>query len=471
MKLYHIVFVALILLGLSSCSEKITEKPFINPPFPGYEKVFADTTFKAELGISFSYETGSVITIPPDAWADSLGNPIKGDVTVKYREFHEASEIFLAGMPLAYDTAGVTQNLSTAGMFEIRAMKDSSEIQIQKGKELQIKMASYTAEDDYSFYMLDEEAKNWAFTGNNKPEINKKIKEIADTIERLEPEIKFPLEEDKFFALNYSGLIDVVFRNKFWENKKSTFPKSKAKKYGLEWSGIEGGFNSIYFHGVEKLAFEMVWENLSGKKMPRWVNKDSYLNEIIKIGKDLYILKLVSGKKKMNLKVKAIMPIRQLFALKPETWQNNYDVVMKRIEEEQKRMLRQCAVFRTFNISTTGTHNWDRVYHRKDKVYVNADFKFGNQIDEKLADIDIFYFVDNNKSFVKFSSFDTDSIMLVPDSSCRFVAVLSPTEAAIFSPKEYQGLDFSKITANQNMSFDMKTVKINSDEDIQKLLN
>jgi hypothetical protein len=163
------------------------------------------------------------------------------------------------------------------------------------------------------------------------------------------------------------------------------------------------------------------------------------------------------------------MPLKYMFAYPPETWQENYDVIVRRIEEEQKRLERQCAVFRTFDVAVTGFHNWDKIYHRKDKVLVKSNFKFDEQTDD-LSDIDVFYFVDNNKSFVKINLATTDTLMLVPDSTAKLVAVLSDTKAAVFSSSDYCAIDFNELKNTNDYTFNMKTVEVKSKDDFLKFL-
>ena len=148
-----------------------------------------------------------------------------------------------------------------------------------------------------------------------------------------------------------------------------------------------------------------------------------------------------------------------------------YIPVFDKIKKEEERLALQFAVYRSFDLTATGFHNWDRVYHRSDKVIVKGTFNFDKEI-EGINDLDIYYFVENNKSFVKIPYSSSDSLMLVPDSTAKFIAVLSDKEAAVFSSNEYIKINFEQLKSNSNptYSFNMKTVGINSREDFDKLL-
>ncbi|NJO89077.1 MAG: hypothetical protein HC831_09050 [Chloroflexia bacterium] len=164
MKLKKRCFYVTMILALfvAACSDKVIEKPFISPPFPALNQGYTSFSFDAESGDTLLFTSGSRIIVPADIWVDSAGNKITGKINLKYREFSNAGDVFLAGIPLAYDTAGRRENLVTAGMFEIRSFKDSTELFIADNKSLTVQMASNETNADYNFYFLDEEAK----TGN-----------------------------------------------------------------------------------------------------------------------------------------------------------------------------------------------------------------------------------------------------------------------------------------------------------------
>ncbi|MEA2043329.1 MAG: hypothetical protein U9N85_12375, partial [Bacteroidota bacterium] len=422
-----------------SCSEEIAEKSFVRPPFPALNPEYVSFDFEAEEGGEYIHESGTKITVPGDLWEDKEGNPVSGTVRVKYREFHDAVDIFLSGSSMNYDSAGVQEVFQTAGMFEIRAYKDSSEIFIKKGKSLEVKMASYKDEADYNFYTLDENERNWKYQGRTEPEINSEIALIKDSVSKLKSEKVFSIKDNAFFALNYSGLLDVYFQSNPKNFKYgSKLPKRRAEKYGLIYSGIHG-YNNVTFRGRTYAAWEMVWETQEGRKLPWW-SKNSGINKLTYLGNNLYYMNFQShknSKHRTTIKIKAIMPIRYLFATSPEDWQAKYDDIMKRIDVEQSRLEKQAAVYRTFKVNTTGLCNWDRIMKQSQPLFAKSNFTFDKITDEEFADIDVYYFVRNNETFSRFNLATTDSIQIAQDSTAQFVAVLSDNEAAVFNAEAY----------------------------------
>lgn len=235
MELQKKLMLIALFLGLfwAACSDKVIEKPFISPPFSALNQEYTDFSFDAESGDTLLFTSGSRIIVPPGIWVDSAGTKITGTINLKYREFSDAGDVFLAGIPLSYDTAGRKETLVTAGMFEIRSFKDSTEIYIADDKSLTVQMASNETNADYNFYFLDEEAENWQYIGTNEPTENPKIQEIKDSIDLLQPEMPFPFDKS-YFALNYDAILDVYYKDNYYQiekNYKNKLPKRKAAYY------------------------------------------------------------------------------------------------------------------------------------------------------------------------------------------------------------------------------------------------
>jgi hypothetical protein len=475
MKLQKNLLLISLLLGLilASCSDKVVEKPFISPPFSALNQSYTNFAFDAESGDTLLFTSGSRIIVPPDIWVDSTGNKITGKINLKYREFSDAGDVFLAGIPLSYDTAGRKENLVTAGMFEVRSFKDSTEIFIADDKSLTVQMASNEANANYNFYFLDEEAKNWEYIGTNAPTENPKIQEIKDTIELLQPKMPFPFDKD-YFALNYDAILDVYYKDNYSQiekNYKSKLPKRKAESYGLSYSGIFC-YHRLNYRGVQYDAYQMVWQLLNRKRLPR-IAKSCYVEKLTYLGNDTYNMLLVKKKNKVNISVKAVMLMKHLFAYPPDTWKEKYDEIMAKIEAEQKRLAAQFAVYRTFEVGRTGYFNWDRIMKMENNIMVNSEFKFDKELEKEANEINIYYFVDNNKSFTKIKYNNSDSIMIAPDSTAKFIAVISDTEAAYFSSKDYNKINFEKLKKSKTPSykFKMKSVPINSLDDFKELIS
>jgi hypothetical protein len=100
-------------------------------------------------------DRGSLITIPKNAFIDSLGNEVTGKVNLSYREFHHPAEIILSRIPMTYDSAGTRYHFESAGMFEIDAKQNGKKLRIAAGKSIAVNLASLdTAQTKFNQYYM-----------------------------------------------------------------------------------------------------------------------------------------------------------------------------------------------------------------------------------------------------------------------------------------------------------------------------
>jgi hypothetical protein len=163
-------------LLVTSAEESAT--PFVQPPLAGV--TIADTayTVDAQAGGNFIYNSGSVINVPSGAFLDSAGNPVSGTVQLHYREFHDPAAIFIAGIPMVYDSAGQRFHFESAGMLELTATLNGKQLKANPAQPIHIAMASNTPQDKFNIYYLDTVSKNWKFISRDKAAI---ASLIADT--------------------------------------------------------------------------------------------------------------------------------------------------------------------------------------------------------------------------------------------------------------------------------------------------
>ena len=169
-------------------TQHFAENAFINPPFADIPAAqFASMKVDANQGGVYEHKTGSRIVIPKSAFVDDKGALIEGEVDIRYREFHDYVDFFLSGIPMTYDSAGVTYTLESAGMMEVYAEQAGKRVRMAPGKDLNVELVSYINVPDvnvppaYNIYKLDEEARNWVFTDVDKIQI------VEDDLVNLDP--------------------------------------------------------------------------------------------------------------------------------------------------------------------------------------------------------------------------------------------------------------------------------------------
>ncbi len=121
-----------------------------------------DTTLIHHTGTSIQIKTGDIV--------DINGKIPTEDITLKYREFHNPLDGYLAGIPMNYDSAGTEYVFESGGMFEIDAVTQTGEkLFIQKDSLLEIELASENAVNT-NLYILDTVKQQWIYRGKDKLE-------------------------------------------------------------------------------------------------------------------------------------------------------------------------------------------------------------------------------------------------------------------------------------------------------------
>jgi len=155
-------------IGLATFYKAEEAKPCIAPPVAGLNIPY--TTYKVNVakGGAFDFKTGSTFTVPENAFVDENGKPVKGEVELRYREFHDAADFFVAGIPMTYDSAGVKYQFESAGMIEMLAYQDGKQVNMAPGKTINIELASEYKGTEYNLYELDTMKNNWSCLGKDK---------------------------------------------------------------------------------------------------------------------------------------------------------------------------------------------------------------------------------------------------------------------------------------------------------------
>lgn len=100
---------------------------------------------------------GTVVHVPANAFVDSKGNVVKGEVNLHFQEYTNASEMAFSGIPMTYKDG----LFNSAGMFDFRGTSNGESVEIASDKSLTIDYALAQNHKDLGFYQLDKEAGTW----------------------------------------------------------------------------------------------------------------------------------------------------------------------------------------------------------------------------------------------------------------------------------------------------------------------
>lgn len=471
---------AMIAVMMCACSEQevpTPEAPFsaVQPPLSGLEKQFEEYTFNASEGGTIEIGSGTTITIPPLSVIDAHGNNVSGDATLKYREYHDATDVFLSGIPMDFKSQGEDRVMQTAGMFEIRAYQGEQELSIDEGKSITVRFASQEAGTEYNFFRFDEGSGVWSFQDYSNQEVNPIADSIREVIENIEEVRNIPFK-DEHFALNWISFLDMYYHNNYkriMENRDEEKMVRKAEAYGLDLHDLWAGEANL--NGRSYPAALLVWKPLTHADFPDWA--DSRSCEIQRLDGNLHRI-TVEGSDGVTFSVEAetVMTLVELFSANSEEWAAEYAEYQERMRIEQERLALQAEVFRTVEVMGFGIYNYDKLRARvgTEQFIVHTIFD-GLDDDQQFWPDYAFCFIGDEKTAIKISTRGGSPLFLDPhNDQVRVLAVLGPDRIGFLSANDFARLQLDqKARSNQfDVDFELSSLarSISSEDDLRGLL-
>jgi hypothetical protein len=132
---------------------------------PAYQVPMVCMYANNEKNNELVYErTGTKIYLPAHAFVSKSGDPVQGEVEIRYREFITPSEIFTSGIPMHLQG---DEYLESAGMFEVEAWQGGEQLSLAPQAEIEIHMISSFTDQNYNLYAFNNTSRNWDYVNNN----------------------------------------------------------------------------------------------------------------------------------------------------------------------------------------------------------------------------------------------------------------------------------------------------------------
>lgn len=283
-------------------------KSFVNPPVKEVDIPKNNYVIDANIGGKINHFTGTKITIPANAFVYEDGTPVKGEVDIEYREFHDQVDIYFSGIPMEYDSAGKKSIFESAGMMEIRAFQNGKKLEVAPNKSFEVCMHTKNPDPKFNLYYLDETKKKWDYIG--KDSVHVEQPEMAQTLgTAVEPQI---VESDKeILTPEIKKQIAVVEEiKKDIKQIEKTEPAKPSKvneeKYSFNIDVMETEFPEIttykgtVFEAIDQQNFDasvydVEWEDVQLKKQ----DKNGQYNVILSKGetkKEILVKPVFEGK-------------------------------------------------------------------------------------------------------------------------------------------------------------------------------
>ncbi len=448
------LFLSLFLQFCQAPSESSTQSVAVQPPLLNVNVPSQTFEVIAEEGKTISLPNGTKLIVPANAFVDAEGNPVRGKVRLKYREFHNAADIIASGITMRYDSAGTTHHFSTAGMFELQGFQrtadkaqvlptgDSGEepVFIAPDQRIEVQMASFAEGDNYNFYELDQENGNWAYRGYSKAVPNEAKIAALDAIAPLPAK---PLEPT--MATSDMEVFDVQFNRK-------KYPEF-AEFEGILWKYVGEPANSPH-NAENKWIFEATWENLV--LTPSDEIDGQYEINFTANGKPISLeaVPVFSGAKNQKKALKK-------FKKKMEA----YQAALQKRQAEAERKRAEANLTRAFQISNFGIYNHDRLVNVSSAITLKASFKAN---DQALNDVKIFLITDGGRGIIEYRANELQNFRFDPKADNRLLAILPNSQVGTYSAAQFEELE---VKNGEAFTFNLNRVdNVNSFTDLQNVL-
>ena len=395
---------------------------------------FIYKSFDAEKGVVFHQPTGSHIVIPANSLEDENGKKVKGKVTLKFREFQNAREIFLSGIPMQFGEDR-SDYFSSAGMMELRVTKNNKPLKLSEDKSVAVELASaINPTSNYKLFKLEED-KNWD-NGTTFETVKNTRRDDALAALPARPSRPIdPLADSTDFIFELISDYKRMPHLKIWKNSKWKFRKSNDELAPQEALRI----------GWDQIKIEPLNDGENSFKLDFSMSQKDYNSKIITVTYSMIASPELTGKELAKATKKF------------EKEMENYAAEFAKIDEEEDRLLLEYGILNSFKLNDFGIFNIDCIKSASILAKVNLQFDFEKGLNPEINKVMLYLILDEERSVFKFNAFDWDDIPLT-DFKCALVAVLPNGKVAYVSQEDFQKtIDFAKLTNGQ--SFYFKTVK------------
>ncbi len=457
-------------------------QPFINPPVAQADIPATKYVVHTGTDSTIRHFTGSLIHVPANAFVDANGKIVTGDVELSYREFKKVSEVFLAGIPMTYDSAGEQYHFESAGMMELGASQNGKSLLSNPNAPITVDMVSAQKEDRFNTYYLDTVEKKWKYQSQSNYIVTTERSDtpVTNTIAET-PELKTVKEE-----------IAKIERHKPVEPKKldNTKPKFTIKVDEKEFPEV-AIYNNVKFQAADDSydpsKADIEWNNIEMKKVDGTKNyeitfsnfKQSYsviatpvfAEQDYADAKDIYEKKYAEYQNKLakrkadEAKLLADMDAKAKDAT--ERIRKEMQEIEARRKEYEARLQQSNLVYRTFMVNSFGIWNCDcpsRLPMEASVVATIMDAKT-----KKPLQIQTCYLVEKGRNMMyTYTPGSLGNFRFNPGAENMVWAVTSDLKVAVMKPEQFK----AAMGGGKQMQLELNVIdnKFKSSSEVQEYL-
>lgn len=420
----------------------------IAPPIEGLDPGYKRFTIHSEKAKVLRLSSGTRISVPASAFVDEKGQPVSGKVELQYREFHDAVDIFVSGIPMEIMTDKGEQVLETAGMFDIRAHQNGKALSLAEGKTLKVEMASRQKGAAYDVYHFGENTTGWQKIGKGTQRIVRNEKKLKSLQLQADKQMTMPLG-NQYFVFNYGAVMDVAEE---LQMGGSEVVKPKVKAYGFDVFDLWCN-EPIQFEGAEYPAGLMLWKYEEGTRFHTMNPNQRYTIKLTPyFDKNKYQIEVDGADYHEVTWIECVMPLKSLFAFSPEYWRDNYDKAMAMVKEEAARVRNQELLLRGFEINKLGIFNYDKIMKNENALMVDASFTTP-KTENPFPIGTVFYFPENNQTVIQYPPSKWKQMAVLPQDDGRLLTVLPGGKLGFFSVPKYRQIPFSTLRKQEKPAY------------------
>lgn len=490
--------------------------PYAEPPVPHLNPAMVTKTLVAEQGGTFENKRGSKYHISAGALVQEDGQPVSGEVTIRYREMHDYVDFFLSGIPLTYDSAGKTWQFESAGMVEILAEQDGKPLKLKPDMPIEVELVSeipVKAGENipkYNLYKLDKEKRNWVYESidniqlidypdfgsgeflEGQPELKHTFADNLSRIERtaqaniakLESAFTLPVPPMKPERANGNNFVfDLDFEkndfnsnpdftqeesNRLFELYKGALWQVKAGE-SISAKDLKQRWDDARLKPITSREFELtlIKNNIEFKVLVNPVlSGEAYQNALEKYAAEqaAYIVALDARKAQLEPKINAVLA--EMDKAKSALIDGLKDQIAQ-YEGEAGTLYLKARVVNRFEINSFGIWNCDRPYLPETNTVAESF------VDDKdnVYSSHTAYLVDKNKNtLVRFFATKGSKLPLDKNSNQMIWLLTAENQLAVFRPED---IDALHLESNRESHFVLNVVDqaIANEADIRDILH
>jgi hypothetical protein len=313
--------------------------------------------FNASEGLIYHRPNGTHIEIPANSIVDKNGQKVEGEVEFRFREMHEAKEIFLSGIPMQM-SEDRSKYLESMGMVEMRVFNGDEEMGLKEGSEVSVDIASNEKPDkNFKLWYLSEN-QSWEQKGTFLNRKNTRRDTALANLPKLPKKPRRPKKEIVFQLASDDNMPHLrTWDSVDWQLLSSHDEDAIMRAMRVNWDKI-----SIELINNQKKQFRITFAS----------NKNDHKGNIFRDSITVEATPDINRKDMVRLMAQY------------ETALQDFTVVLQKREKEEERIMQESAMLNSFTANGFGIYNIDKLKQTQILAKINASFDFQKDVDSTI---------------------------------------------------------------------------------------